>query len=666
MSPDELGLLEGAQSRAATLPTPEPSCEALAEYLLQQRKHLLNALAPGSTNLRVGDIVGHKGLFISLPWVEMEGIPALTNLEKYLIDTLTKGQRTMLLGNAGQGKTTILKQVFTLMVDRYIDRNEAYQDSPLPLYIPLREFPFQMVNGLEALWSYLAEDFPLSFGDFAALVRKKQVVFLFDGFDEIKGELTQRFINHCAANKIFTYPSILTCRKGFFEFYLSMTTLQEYYPQWIELRSLALNHSVAQYITTFCEQKQKKMPHRSITSSTKIIAIIRNNRELQDLAARPLLLIMMLDLFTDQREMHEGEWTITRLYKKYTEKWLKNEAAKPDSLLKWHEKAMLVQDIAWLTYIAKSSQSSSYKLSQHDTFTQRELAFFVKQLAIRYPHLTESQLLDDLCFRTFLALSEGDRYYFLHKTFQEYYVATYIYEQIASQERDIDAIAQILQEFLPFEIATFLKQMLEAKDIAFAEKDLVVDNLLKVYQNRRGDDLQSVAIRQHASHYLALVKTKQAVQFLEQAWMQEPNKWVQRGMMVGLALYCERPDILEQYINIIRDDAETASINVGYHLVYYGDQIPEAGYYDQGGERCDGTLQAILRHLKSERHRNNWILDMVTLSALLEKRGISILFPYKEDIPFLKAFLNKYHQEGSDLFQQEQKRLAKYIGEIAG
>jgi hypothetical protein len=108
--------------------------------------------------------------------------------------------------------------------------------------------------------------------------------------------------------------------------------------------------------------------------------------------------------------------------------------------------------------------------------------------------------------------------------------------------------------------------MLEAKDVPPSEKDVIVDNLLKVYQNLKEDDLRSVTIRQHASHYLTLLKTKQAIQFLEKAWMQEPNKWIQRGMMVGLALYCERPDILEQYIQIIRDDNEAASINLGYHL----------------------------------------------------------------------------------------------------
>ena len=510
-SPGKTQVTESASQRQAAPESRilELSHDALAQYLQRQRTQLLNALAPGSTNLRVGDVVGQEGLFIPLPWEELQSIPTFTNLVEYLTDALVKGQRILLLGDAGQGKTTILKQTFTLMVDQYL--NGQHTTMPLPLYIPLREFPFQTGNGLELLWNYVAEDFPLSFEDFLSLVRNNHIIFLFDGFDEIKGELTQRFINERAASKIFTYPSILSCRKSFFEFYLSMTTLQEYYSQWIELQPLALNRPIVQYITAFCEQKQKKLPQKHITPPEKVIAIIRGNHELQDLATRPLLLIMMLDLLTDPKEIHDDEWSVTKLYRKYTEKWLKNEAAKPDSVLKWNEKATLVQEGAWFIYTAKSSKSSSYRLSQNDTFTQSELSLFIDDVAVRYPHLTEAQLLDDLCFRTFLAVSEGERYYFLHKTFQEYYVAKYIYERMASRRQHIDTIGQVLQTFLPFEITTFLKQMLEAKDVPIAEKDVIVDNLLKVYQNFKEDDLRSVTIRQHASHYLALLKTKQAI-----------------------------------------------------------------------------------------------------------------------------------------------------------
>ena len=661
---EEQNLYEETANSSQTLRYPkqtstihETAHDSLVAYLQQQRARMLNTLASGSTNLKVKDIVGENGLFISPPWEELQGTANHTDIVQYVIEALTEGQQILLLGSAGQGKTTLLKQVFTLMIDRFL--NESTETAtPFPMYIPLREFPTFTGNAIELLWNYASEDFPLSFEDFTYLVRNNHIVFLFDGFDEIRGELTQQAINERAMSKVFARPSILSCRKSFFEFYLSMSAIQEYYSQWIELQPLKLNSSITKYITTFCQKKQLKASQKNITTPEKIIEAIRGKQELQDLLQRPLLLLMMLDIFTDPRETSEDQWNPTKLYQKYTEKWLKNEAAKTDSLLKWYEKAMLVQEIAWFTYTAKSTVSSPY--NQTVTFTRSDLSHIVKIVAHHYPHLSTAQILEDLCFRTVLAVSEGENYYFLHKSFQEYFVAKYIFERMRVKEPNeltIEAIGTVLQEFLPAEIGTFLKDMLEAKDVSRSEKDLIAENLIKVYQHYKGDDTHAITIRQHASHYLALLRIERATQFLEQAYKQEQNKWIQRGMMVGLALYCKKADVLEEYITMLREDAEAASINLGYYLVYYGDQAQELGYYDQDGERCDGTARAIFRRLKDKHFQSGWSLDILTLSTLLEKRGMIALSSQEHYLPFLKDFLRTDYPELGDTFQREKNHL---------
>jgi hypothetical protein len=79
----------------------------------------------------------------------------------------------------------------------------------------------------------------------------------------------------------------------------------------------------------------------------------------------------------------------------------------------------------------------------------------------------------------------------------------------------------------------------------------------------RADKCKPSILLADASHYLTSLGTPRAIQFLEQTYNQEPNNWVQRGIMVGLALYCNKTDILEQYITMIRNDPEVASINLG-------------------------------------------------------------------------------------------------------
>ncbi|MDQ2904419.1 MAG: NACHT domain-containing protein [Chloroflexota bacterium] len=430
-------------SRSASL-TPSPlqtSYEALCSYLQQQQIHILDAIAPGSTNLRVGDILSYTNLFIPPLWEVIHGtLPSETSLINYLIDALIRDQRILLLGEAGQGKTTVLKQVFTLLTNQFL--NTYPPTSPFPLYMPLRDFSYTKGNAAELIWSHISEEFPLAFEDFVLLLRNNQILFLFDGFDEIKGELTQTAINERAAGKIFARPSLLSCRKSFFDFYLSMSILQEYYPIWIELRPLEMDTHVEQYIATFCSQKQSKLA-QNISPIEPIIQTIKGTPELQDLAQRPLLLIMMLDIFTDPKEVNEEIWNVAILYKKYTELWLKNEAAKLSSILKWNEKAGLLEEIAWITYSSQPPVAFLYSLNQSVTFTYIDIAAIIKNAASRYLSVTEAQILDDLCFRTLLLLSEGETYYFLHKSFQEYYAARYIFNCMRSREKYTNVVEKI-------------------------------------------------------------------------------------------------------------------------------------------------------------------------------------------------------------------------------
>ena len=295
--------------------------DALAQYIQQQRLRLFQSMAPGATALRVGEIIEHGSLFIPPPWKLLQGSTASQNLTDYLMESLRQKQRILLLGDAGQGKTTILKLVFTRLADCFLED----PSSPLPIYVPLREHASFSEGALDILWMHVGEEFPLPYEEFASLVRNNQIAFLFDGFDEMRGEITQRSINERAACKIFRYPSVLSCRKSFFDFYLTMSPLQELYPQQVELQPLAFNDPVTHYIAAFC-QWQQHAGRMHTASSEKIINTIQMSPELQDLAQRPLLLMMILDVLTDSKEILDGQWSITKLYKKYSERWLKHDA----------------------------------------------------------------------------------------------------------------------------------------------------------------------------------------------------------------------------------------------------------------------------------------------------------------------------------------------------
>ncbi len=135
--------------------------DALAQYIQQQRLRLFHAMAPGATALRVGEIIEHGNLFIPPPWKLLHGSTASQNLTDYLMESLRQKQRILLLGDAGQGKTTILKLVFTRLADCFLED----PSSPLPIYVPLREHASFSESALDILWMHVGEEFPLQQAD---------------------------------------------------------------------------------------------------------------------------------------------------------------------------------------------------------------------------------------------------------------------------------------------------------------------------------------------------------------------------------------------------------------------------------------------------------------------------------------------------------------------
>lgn len=639
--------------------------QKISTYLLKEREYILNTIAPGSTKLLIREIVENGKLFISPPWANYMGSVRSEELVEYLVSALSLGKKILLLGEPGQGKTTIFKRVFAIMVDSFVWESSNI----MPVYIPLCDFAYSTDNNgrtLLKLWEYLhtrpSNPLPLTYDQFTSQREKKCIVFLFDGLDEMVMEISQRSINESMHSDIFDLPSVMSCRKNFYELNLSESIIQQHSLEKIELLPLEFTDSVKEYIVTFCNNK--RLENDNI--SKKIIITIQNSKELRDFAKRPLLLTMILDVFIDSHEMLEIEWSRAKLYEVYTEKWLKNEAIKPDSKLKWDEKAELLEEIAWLIYQKSVPSSYAYgdELYQTVKFTRTELSELIERYALRFQSTPSAQLMDDICLRSFFMGNYGGYYNFIHKSFQEYYVAKHI---IKRMQQSAESLAQTLKASTPAEIASFLKDLLQENANYKNKSDLIADNLINAYKQNFDDIYSSLIIREHSCYYLACIGTQKAMQFIEQSYMNETNKWVQRGMMVGLGIFCNREDIIEKYIGMLYTDSEAASINIGYNLAYCGDQsLEEAlkkGYHDKGKSKCDGMVREIFRHLRSEKYKAGWALDLFTLRTLLQdkRRGISILNANSEYIQFLEGFLSKNHIESGRVFNQERQLLYDFL-----
>ena len=369
---------------------------------------------------------------------------------------------------------------------------------------------------------------------------------------------------------------------------------------------------------------------------------------------------MIIDVFFEHPDLIDVNLTLSNLYYIYIDKCLTFEAGKKHSKLNKDQKRKIIEEISLFKY--KSNISINFASGK---FTRDQIVETLNALHKKSIDLTDikfNDILDDICTHTFLIKNDGQNYYFIHKSFQEYFIAEHIFNSMKS---NFAAANENLKEFIPVEIATFLKEMLSlSKNFSEFEKKQVMNNLMSIYKNNPGNEQKNIVARGQSSHYLAYLDLMESNKFLEEQYKKENNKWVQRAIMVALARFANRRDILAEYIEMLNRDEEAASIHVGYLLEYYGDQQYEMEFSDNNEEKCDNTIKAIISHLKNEKYSNGWLLDIISLQFLISnpKRGKKILS--EENIKILNNFFDKDHEKLGDRFLHEENKLKMMLNEV--
>ncbi len=638
-------------------------------WLCREREKILNEQIPGSSDITTREIICDDKLFIPIPWSRIPQKEEKNNkdLVAQIIDTvLPNKENLVLLGNPGQGKTTILKKVFIKLIDKYI----SDKINRIPVYISFHDLPelgkygVNDIRFFQKFFDLRDYDFPFSYNNIKSLSSNKDIIYLLDGLDEITTELNQTSINKNLKSIIFNYFSILTCRSEFYDTFLSESEIKRRYKNKIYISELKYNKLLKKYISNFCEKKE--FPYKNIYD------LLDNNPNIKELIICPLWLMMFLDIFTDWnyfgRANNLKTWGIAELYGVYIEKWLKNEAAKKDSFLNWRKKNIRMKKLSWYMYDKKESNLLAYG-SYQSSYIKRGHIF--EALKDSNGNL-DDKIINDISSHTLLTRGRdkkkkdnlsSDNYYFIHYSFQEYYTALCIFEKMKS---DYESTKDAIKRLIPFEIAKFLKDMLD-NNSSKNDKERITNNLQEIYQNCGGVEKLNLILRQHASYYLAFLKTRDATNFLLEGYDKEKNKWVKRSMIVGLANFCNRSDIMKKYIKMLYEDKETSKINLAFHLVYYGDLPLEKMFGSKEAEvkDCSRTIRAIIGHLKNKKYKNSWVLDMFTLNNLLQfNSGRKSIFDNNEHIKILKIFLQKKRNlKNNELLLREIKLIKGILGE---
>jgi len=200
-------------------------------------------------------------LFIPPRWSLYNGSAQNENLISVLLSNIKNDDKTLILGDGGQGKTTILKTIFIKLIDSYlIDKLDK-----IPIYIPLRDINFATNNNsveygkenrpLNIVWNYLdskiINHIPLVFAEFDSLAKNNELFFILDGFDEVAEGIDQYSINRQSSSEIFSYPSVVSFEPIFLRstylghrFNLILSKNMNYLLLILMMSELTLNHIV--------------------------------------------------------------------------------------------------------------------------------------------------------------------------------------------------------------------------------------------------------------------------------------------------------------------------------------------------------------------------------------------------------------------------------------
>jgi hypothetical protein len=334
---------------------------------------------------------------------------------------------------------------------------------------------------------------------------------------------------------------------------------------------------------------------------------------------------------------------------------------KPGNIIKPIDKHRFMEEVAW-DMIRESKFDQDADANFSTSITRGNLiglleSFKKQPIGQLYASHSLEALLEDIVQYTFLYSIPGtDHYFFSHETFQEFYAAKYVFRSLLLGS---EPAQNVLRQHLPVEIAGLLKELLRAKSLSEKERNKIESHLESAYH--AGSGAEGQLLREQACYYLACLGNDHSIKFLEEIIATEPDLFVQRGILIGLGILCKRQDMIDRYLSSLHANTDADSINIGYHLIYYGDSPFEENYVDNGQKKCAGTIRAILRHLESEQYSYGWSLDMLTLRRLIETRGADVL--EQEQLNKVRKFLEAQSRQGQPSFRLEYRLLQNTLKE---
>lgn len=340
------------------------------------------------------------------------------------VDSFEEERRFIVLsGTGGMGKSMMMTH---FMLDT-IDRNK--ETGKVPVFVLLRDYNPAAGDLMDFIFGELKRhDVDLHLSDLVELLQSGKGVILFDGLDEIKSENCRRFYKEME-NLADSYPEasyIVSSRPTMNFRGLSRFTVYDLQP-FSQEQAVEMVGKLDQSVVDPVIQKD-------FIQDLKCNRFGFDWRERMDFLGNPLFLTILLLAY-------EGNHDIP------TERYLFYEQAY-EAMAKKHDAAKaLTREFAtglnsreFQNYFGEFC-TITYEQEKYD-FTPEEIsAYFQEVIEANELGTTPEAFIEDVTGKICLIYKDGGKYYFIHRSFQEYFVAYFFSRQL---EQRFGAVLDIL------------------------------------------------------------------------------------------------------------------------------------------------------------------------------------------------------------------------------
>lgn len=582
----------------------EGTLKGLSHYYLQmivqnQVDQVKRRRTSTGFSMSLGDVLD-KEYYVDPNYLYLSGQDSTPEeISKKIVAHLADRKSTLVLGEAGYGKTTVLAKAFLA----HAAESQAHSTYLLPLYIWLKN---QDVNGSFQIEDYLAACFHAINRPLYPLldISDTNFVFYMDGFDEIAERITPLQLQNMCVSSIFNSTILLTCREQYAHKYLNSCDLMDRFSYIIKIQKWD-NTKALEYIHNFCSVNPE-----NTELEENIRGLLLDNEELVEILDSPLLITMLLSIIKENRlKVPETIRTRVALFEKCLESMAEREKSNHTELTaKCGDILEYWAYFAWFLYENRLQNPAEQNMV-------RDILSKIKKYAP-----TQCKNCGENLLHVIYDIGGDTVSGAFHDQFLEYLVARVLCDACFKKKTPYPTF---LQYVIRPEMNRYFRGIIREKDEIVKKK--IVKNIEDQYYRNPGEDcFEAVATRVHAVYHLSRIETDKRAALLEKIYALEKHTSVRLSLLFGMVKlgYLDKEE--EFYQELINDE-QFSKANRGYHLAYYSDKIFDERhmpYMDDGSTPWDGTLNAILKHMRSKGKQHYFLrrIELRTMIQLIQAR----------------------------------------------